>query len=393
MNPRSVTPRVPETPRVLMCITAYNGREFLPRTLRSVTAMYREGIDLDLLVLDDHSPEPGWSAELERLCAAAGVGYYCSPRNLGIPRNVNLGLARGVSGGYDYVIICNSDIIVPGGLVKDLVRCVQSDGTIGSVTALSNNVSLYSVPNSDPDLFLADQDIVNWISAGLAGLFSHNVMDIPAGISFCIIVPTAVISDIGLMDPVFGRGYCEETDFTLRSRRAGYRIGLAPGVFVYHQGGGSNVEAGLLSHGETTVPANEAIIDLRYPQFRSQVAAFSSSGLLEKMHADVITKILAEGGRQFGYRVDFGWVARKAADPRQVNVQVIPDARSEIRIKLLGFEHRIELHEGDDVAALLRAFFDREPASVSIDSLAGRTFSWSDDSVRRDDRLAYPARV
>ena len=85
----------------------------------------------------------------------------------------------------------------------------------------------------------------------MSGVYAHNVMDIPAGISFCIIVPTAVIADIGLMDPVFGRGYCEETDFTLRSRRAGYRIGLAPGVFVYHQGGGSNVEAGLLSHGET----------------------------------------------------------------------------------------------------------------------------------------------
>jgi len=376
-----------------MCITVYNGREFLPRTLRSVTAIDRDGIDLDLLILDDHSPEPGWSAELAALCTELGVDYYCTPRNLGIPRNVNLGLARGVSGGYDYVIICNSDIIVPTGVVRDLVGCIRSDDQLGTVTALSNNVSLYSVPNTDPDRFLADQDIVNWISAGLSGVYSHNVMDIPAGISFCIIVPTAVIKDIGLMDPVFGRGYCEETDFTLRSRRAGYRIGLAPGVFVYHQGGGSNVEAGLLSHGETTVPANEAIIDLRYPQFRSQVGAFSSSGLLEKMQSDVIKKLLSEGGRQFGYRVDVGWVARVAVDPRQVTVQVIPDSRAEVRIGLLGFEHRFELTEGDDVAALLRTFFRRDPESVSIDSLAGRTFSWSDDTVRRDDRLSYPARV
>ena len=381
------------TPRVLMCVTAYNGRDFLPRTLRSVGAIDRDGIDLDVLILDDHSPEPGWSQELAALCAEAGVDYYCTPRNLGIPRNVNLGLARGVSGGYDYVIICNSDIIVPSGVVKDLVECVKGDPTLGTVTALSNNVSLYSVPNSDPDRFLSDQDIVNWISAGVSGVYGHNVMDIPAGISFCIIVPTAVIADIGLMDPVFGRGYCEETDFTLRSRRAGYRIGLAPGVFVYHQGGGSNVDAGLLSHGETTVPANEAIIDLRYPQFRNQVAAFSSSGLLEKMHTDVITKILAEGGRQFGYRVDFGWVARKPTDPRQVNVQVIPDGTAEVRISLLGFEHRWQLRPGDDVATQLREFFHRDPESVSIDSLAGRSFSWSDDAVHRDDRLSYPARV
>ena len=72
------------------------------------------------------------------------------------------------------------------------------------------------------------------------------------------------------------------------------------------------------------MPANEAIIDLRYPQFRSQVAAFSSSGLLEEMHTNVIKKILSEGGRQFGYRVDFGWVARKTTDRRSYEVGNLP---------------------------------------------------------------------
>lgn len=379
--------------RILMCITVYNGRRFVPRTLRSAVAIERDGFELDILILDDHSPEPGWSEELAELCAELGIGYYCSPRNLGIPRNVNLGLARGVSGGYDHVIICNSDIILPGRVVAELLACINSDDTLGTVTAVSNNVSLYSVPNENPDKYLADQDIVNWINAGLSGFFGTSVMDIPAGISFCIIIPTRVIRDIGLMDPVFGRGYCEETDFTLRSLRAGYRIGLAPGVFVYHQGGGSNVDAGLVSHGMTTVPANEAIIDLRYPQFRNQVAAFYSSGLMQKMHADVIEKIIHEGGRQFGYRVDVGFVARPAADPRTVSAQVIPDARPVILIRMLGFEHRIELSAGDDVAAILKAFFGRAPDSVSINHLDGRVFSWDDDAVPVDNRLSYPARV
>ncbi|MEO5834484.1 MAG: glycosyltransferase [Nakamurella sp.] len=380
-------------PRILLCITVYNGRRFVPRTLRSATNLRTDGVELDILVLDDHSPEPGWSDEVAALCVELGIGYYCTPRNLGIPRNVNLGLARGVTGGYDYVMICNSDIILPSGVVLGLLDCVRTDDKIGSVTALSNNVSLYSVPNSDPDAYLADQDIVDWVNAGLLGHYGTSVMDIPAGISFCIIIPTPVIRDIGLMDPVFGRGYCEETDFTLRSLRAGYRIGLAPGVFTYHQGGGSNVEAGLVSHGMTTVPANEAIIDLRYPQFRNQVSAFYSSGIMQQMHADVIEKIIHEGGRQFGYRVDIGWAARRAADPRQVTAQVVPEARPEIKLTMLGFEHVIPLRPGDDVAAILQAFFGRAPDSVSINNLDGRSFPWTDPSVPMADRLCYPARV
>ena len=87
-----------------------------------------------------------------------------------------------------------------------------------------------------------------------------------------------------------------------------------------------------------------------------------------------------------------GWVARSASDPRQVSCQVIPDARPEVLITLLGFEYRFELSEGDDVEAILKDFFGREPSSVSIDNMGGRAFRWSNTSVI-DDRLAYPARV
>ena len=156
-------------------------------------------------------------------------------------------------------------MIYPRNLLTQLLRAVAQDG-VGSVTAWSNNVSLYSLRNDDPDRFLADQERVDWLSETLAGHYGDAVLDIPAGISFCILVPTAVVRDVGVMDPVFGRGYCEETDWSLRSMQAGYRVALAPGTFVYHAGRGSNLDAGLVTSRHTSVPDNEAIIDLRYPR-------------------------------------------------------------------------------------------------------------------------------
>ncbi len=68
-------------------------------------------------------------------------------------------------------------------------------------------------------------------------------MDIPAGhLVLHDRSRRSVVEDVGVMDPVFGRGYCEETDWSLRSLAAGYRVALAPGTFVYHAGRGSNLE-------------------------------------------------------------------------------------------------------------------------------------------------------
>ena len=190
-------------------------------------------------------------------------------------------------------------------------------------------------------------------------------MDIPAGISFSIIVPIEVVKDVGVMDPIFGRGYCEETDWSLRSLAAGYRIGLAPGTFVYHQGRGSNLDAGLVSHDHTTVPENEAVIDLRYPLFRTQVDAFASSGVLTRAHKDAAEAIIRTTGREFGYSVQIGWLPPVAGRTDIVQVQVAPDGRAEVRMHTMGFEATIELG-GIDLAAELRQYFGMDPVEVNL---------------------------
>lgn len=351
-------------PRVLHCITVYNGREFVPRAITSAVRMAKASeAHVDVLILDDASPEPGWSEELEAICHGAGAIYYRTPRNLGIPRNVSLGMLVALERDYDFVTINNSDVIFPKNLINSMLP-VASQPKMGSVTAWSNNVSIYSVPNDDPDKYLASQDVVDKISEVCTRTFNHDAIDIPAGISFCIMMPTAVIRDVGIMDPCFGRGYCEETDWSLRSLAAGYRLCLAPAAFVYHQGRGSNQAAGLVQAGATTVPANEAIIDMRYPNFRMEVDAFMRSRKMEGLWSRVQDAIVADVAYRDGYDVNIGWLG--SAGGKGVSVNLRADSMGVYgEASALGFLTKIDL-SGADPVQQLQDKFRGKPKFVKI---------------------------
>ena len=386
-------------PRLLFCITVFNGQDVVPASLSSATHITSEHAEVDFLVLDDASPAEGFSDKIRALCASLNIQYYRSPRNLGIPRNVNLGLIRALDAGYDHVVIANSDVIFSVGLVDQLVKVAESDESIGSVTAWSNNASIYSLPNDDPDGNLAAQEVVDRIAASLIREFGSAAVDVPAGISFCILIPTRVLRVVGLMDPVFGRGYCEETDWSLRSRELGYRITLSPSSFSYHRGQGSTGDTGLLPAGHTTVPANERIIDLRYPLFRSQVEAFCSSEIRDLLWNSAYRRILTDAEREYGYEIDLGW-PRSSADDGQgprvtleaIGGRLVPVGRYQ------GF--RMELPTagpaGDPVQSIVD-FFGSKPRAARLSDHSRVTSEIADTlrglGVDVDTTVGYPSRV
>jgi GT2 family glycosyltransferase len=384
-------------PRVLLAITVYNGRDVVERTLHSAAGLSHQMADIDVLVLDDASPEPGLSEDVARWCAHHGHRYYRSPRNLGIPRNVNLGLLAAMEGNYDHVIISNSDVVYGTNAVDELVRAAQSDARIGAVTSWSTNVSLYSIPNRDPERHLTVQTNTDTVAHALASQFSGQVLDIPAGISFSMLIPVPVVRTVGLMDPVFGRGYCEETDWSQRCLAAGYRLVLGLGSFVYHAGGGSTVDAGVLAAGSTTVPGNERIIDMRYPEFRTEVDAFYSSGALQRLQHRASTAVIAQCVERHGYGVSVGLrpPSREATIDAPAIVDVVLDGdQAVVTVDALGFGDTMSGPALDLAASVRQRFGD----PVAVDLFDTGPWAWrtaellaaGGDVVQHRN---YPARV
>lgn len=380
---------------MLLAILVYDGRAFVPACLESAAGARVGHREVDVLVLDDCSPDREWSEELRGLCEALDFGYYRSPRNIGIPRNMNLGLARALSGGYDYVFILNSDIVMPLNMVSAMIRVAETNAGVGSVTAWSNNVSAFSVPNSDDSGTLKRQDMVDWVSAELEREFGASALDVPTGVGFCLMMPVPVVAKVGLFDPVYGRGYCEEVDWCLRSRARGYRAVLAPSAFVFHQGSGSTFEAGMLAAKATTVTAHEHIVDLRYPWYRADLRAFFESDALEPLVHRAVRSLILHAAARWGYEVEATWVPEPVSGER-VRFVVDPDGRSSsVDAEFCGFRLTLDV-PGGDLVALLRETLGSAPARVIVHDrglFADQLAAAYGASVPFEDHCRYPQRV
>lgn len=381
-------------PRVLIAILVYNGRAFVPRALESAARVATDDAEVDVLALDDCSPDPGWSEDLEAHCTRLGIGYYCSPRNVGIPRNMNLGLLRGLSAGYEHVIILNSDVILPFNLVSALLAVASRHDRVASVTAWSNNASIYSLPNTDPDGLLADPATVDRLSSILEETFGAEGIEIPTAVGFCMLIPTATVRDVGLFDPVFGRGYCEELDWSLRANAAGFSNLLATNAFVYHEGSATTREAGLLAQGETTVTAHEAIIDQRYPLFRGQVSTFGDSDRYDRLAQDAVRAVVLHAARSEGYELDLTSLRSQYGPPTDVRFSVETTA---LRGRYRGFEARFDVATGEDRLDLVTKLVGAPPRRINLygtDEMATRLATTARErNLVVEQRASYPERV
>jgi GT2 family glycosyltransferase len=369
--------------RVLVALLVYNGEEFVRPCLTSLSRLNAEPHSVDVLVLDDASPAPGWSERCREMTTSFGFGYYRTPRNLGIPRNMNLGMLRALDAGYDAVVLLNADTIVPANMIPTLVRPLIVDPLVSSTTAWSNNSSVYSIPSSNPDHLPEVPGLVDWLSERLDEEFDGQAVPIPSGVGFCMAMPTQVIRDVGLMDPVFGRGYSEEIDWCLRSHTMGYSSVLAPSCFVYHAGSGITKAEGIIGDGDRIVHAHQAIIDERYPLYRSQLIALFSSSIVDGLRERGLNRILISAARENGYRLEASRLHQHPGDVDVVRFRIDPDgAAPMITAAYEGFEASFAVGEGGvlpTVEAIVGAppqeirIFDRGRASDEIEDEAKKS--------------------
>lgn len=129
--------------------------------------------------------------------------------NAGFPKAVNHGIAISNA---PYLCILNNDTEVHEGWLSEMIKVGESNPAIGIINPSSNNLG-----QPKP----------------LEGL-SGKWIEMSSCIGFCMLIKREVIQKIGNFDEIYSPGNFEDTDFSRRAAKTGYKCVMAKASYVYH---------------------------------------------------------------------------------------------------------------------------------------------------------------
>lgn len=271
---------VPDPQRITIILPVYGAFDLLEEVLERVEQ--NTDLPFHLIVIEDCSPDPRVRTYLrDRLKSMVdtSVTLIENAENLGFIGSVNLGLERALGGDQPPlpkdckegpIVLLNSDAFVPAGWASRLIAPMHKAAGVASVTPLSNDAEIMSIPIlcQATDLKAGDVDRLDAAAARLNPLFA--TADVPTGVGFCMAMARPWLAKVPSLDPIFGRGYGEEVDWCQKVWDLGATHVAIGNLFVEHRGGSSFGSA----EKRAMIAKNNGIVSSRYPNYDHDVQTF-----------------------------------------------------------------------------------------------------------------------
>ena len=220
-------------PKVFIVILHYNNE---PDTLECLASLEKISYsDYELVVVDNGSEKE--SRIMNHESRIKGKVIY-NEENLGFSGGNNAGIRYALERGADYVLLLNNDTVVSSDFLTKLVKAGESDGRFG---ILGPKIYFYD----EPEKLWSAGGKINWlynkgtmrgygeIDRGQYDNHSFQKTDFITGC--CLLIKRKVIEKIGLMPEDYFL-YYEDTDWSLKTRRAGFQCIFAPAAKIWHKG-------------------------------------------------------------------------------------------------------------------------------------------------------------
>lgn len=217
------------SPRVAIIVLNWNGLADTLACLRSLAGL--DYPNYEVVVVDNGSTD----GSVEAVRADFNVTILETGENLGFAEGNNVGLRHALAHGADYALLLNNDTEVAPDFVSALVDAIEATPQAGV---------------AGPTIYYFDRPTTIWTAGGAidwrrGDSYMMGLNEVDEGqcaavrqvdfVSGCaLLARREVIEKVGLLDPRFFM-YYEETEWCVRTGRAGYKILHVPRSHIWHK--------------------------------------------------------------------------------------------------------------------------------------------------------------
>ena len=208
-------------PDLEIVVVAYGAPALLRSALEPVAGM-------PVTVVDNSS-----LPEIAELCAELSIRYIDPGRNGGFAAGVNTALADRLRPGAD-VLLLNPDARIAPPEIAELHRFLHTDPSLASVAPPQQDASGVAARVEWP----FPSPLGSWLDAVGLGRFRGGPTYV---IGAVLLLRAEALAQLGGLDEEFFL-YAEETDWSYRASRLGWRHAMVPGVRAEHEGAGTSTD-------------------------------------------------------------------------------------------------------------------------------------------------------
>lgn len=229
-----------------------------------------------IYVIDDCFPNLDLSVKLEKTINkmdASQVKYVRTKQNQGFVVTANHGLRLS----QNDVVLLNSDVVPQGNWLQHMVEVSKSNEAIATVTPLSNNATIFSIPQMN---MVNNDDAPEETALLVEKIAPVPYLEVPTAHGFCMLMKRKYLKKYGYLDEkTYGRGYGEENALSQLYREEGLLNVMSLRSYVLHlesQSFGDDVR-------KQQIAENLPKVVKRFPTYPQQVAEFMATDPLSSL--------------------------------------------------------------------------------------------------------------